>query len=54
MTDFTDSRLLPQVYDYLASSPYGQQASVFSADAATVGSMVDILVNQVGDGSLTL
>jgi glyceraldehyde-3-phosphate dehydrogenase (NADP+) len=36
-----------QALDELAASPYGQQASVFGRDAATVGRLVDALVNQV-------
>jgi len=36
-----------EVYDYLVTSQYGQQASVFSNDVKEVSRLVDILVNQV-------
>ncbi|KAL6073355.1 putative glyceraldehyde-3-phosphate dehydrogenase [Balamuthia mandrillaris] len=38
---------LDEVFAYLASSPYGQQASVFSQDADAISQLVDVLVNQV-------
>jgi len=38
---------LDQVFQYLASSQYGQQASVFSKDIAKISELIDILVNQV-------
>jgi len=38
---------LDQVFEYLAASPYGQQASIFSKDVNTISSLVDVLVNQV-------
>jgi len=36
-----------EVLDYLAESPYGQQAAVFGRDPALVGRFVDAMVNQV-------
>lgn len=36
-----------EVLDYVAASPYGQQASVFGRDPKVVGRLVDALVNQV-------
>lgn len=36
-----------EVLDYMAASPYGQQASVFGKDPAKVGPLLDALVNQV-------
>ncbi len=36
-----------EVLDYVAASPYGQQASVFGHDPKVVGRLVDALVNQV-------
>ena len=36
-----------EVYDYLATSPYGQQAAVFGRDARQIAGLVDVLVNQV-------
>jgi len=38
---------IDEVYDYIAASPYGQQASVFSTDPAIISNLVDVLVNQV-------
>jgi len=38
---------IEEIYEYLATSQYGQQASVFSKDAKTVSSLIDVLVNQV-------
>jgi glyceraldehyde-3-phosphate dehydrogenase (NADP+) len=38
---------LNQIFDYLAESQYGQQASVFSKDPAQISALIDILVNQV-------
>jgi len=36
-----------EIFQYLAESQYGQQASVFSDNPERVGSFIDILVNQV-------
>jgi glyceraldehyde-3-phosphate dehydrogenase (NADP+) len=36
-----------EVYDYLATSQFGQQAAVFSTDVNNVAHLVDLLVNQV-------
>lgn len=36
-----------EIFEYMASSPYGQQASVFTRDAKALGQMIDVLVNQV-------
>lgn len=36
-----------EVLEYLAASPFGQQASLFGTDPAVVGPLVDALVNQV-------
>jgi len=36
-----------EVYEYLAASPYGQQASVFSQNPNQVSKLIDVLVNQV-------
>lgn len=36
-----------EVLDWLADSHYGQQASLFTADAAAAGPLIDALVNQV-------
>ncbi|MBI4027436.1 MAG: aldehyde dehydrogenase family protein [Verrucomicrobia bacterium] len=33
--------------DYVAASPYGQQASIFGADPAAIGRLIDALMNQV-------
>ena len=38
---------LSEVFDYLAASPYGQQASVFGRNAEQIAPLLDILVNQV-------
>eukprot|EP01128_Nolandella_sp_AFSM9_P008876 TRINITY_DN5534_c0_g1_i1.p1 TRINITY_DN5534_c0_g1~~TRINITY_DN5534_c0_g1_i1.p1 ORF type:complete len:550 (-),score=163.14 TRINITY_DN5534_c0_g1_i1:77-1690(-) len=38
---------LEEIYDYISSSNYGQQASIFSSDTTKISSLVDILVNQV-------
>eukprot|EP00029_Vermamoeba_vermiformis_P009901 TRINITY_DN5097_c0_g1_i1.p1 TRINITY_DN5097_c0_g1~~TRINITY_DN5097_c0_g1_i1.p1 ORF type:complete len:544 (-),score=160.22 TRINITY_DN5097_c0_g1_i1:2-1606(-) len=38
---------LDQVYNYLAASQYGQQASVFGKDTFKISELIDILVNQV-------
>eukprot|EP01116_Phalansterium_solitarium_P001771 TRINITY_DN11590_c0_g1_i1.p1 TRINITY_DN11590_c0_g1~~TRINITY_DN11590_c0_g1_i1.p1 ORF type:complete len:535 (-),score=60.23 TRINITY_DN11590_c0_g1_i1:84-1688(-) len=40
-------KTLDDIFEYLATSPYGQQASVFSTNPATVATLVDVLVNQV-------
>jgi glyceraldehyde-3-phosphate dehydrogenase (NADP+) len=36
-----------EVYDYLATSQFGQQAAVFSTNVQEVSKLVDVLVNQV-------
>ncbi len=36
-----------EVLEYLAASPFGQQASLFGKDPSVVGPLVDALVNQV-------
>jgi glyceraldehyde-3-phosphate dehydrogenase (NADP+) len=36
-----------ELYEYLAQSQYGQQASVFSKSPDTLGEVIDVLVNQV-------
>ena len=36
-----------EVFDYLSASPYGQQVSIFAENQATIGPMIDVLVNQV-------
>ena len=36
-----------EVYQHMAASPYGQQASLFTADPLAAGSIIDVLVNQV-------
>ena len=36
-----------EIFEYLASSPYGQQASVFGNDSDKLAEMIDVLVNQV-------
>jgi len=38
---------LDEIFEYLATSPYGQQASIFSKTTSTIASLVDVLVNQV-------
>jgi glyceraldehyde-3-phosphate dehydrogenase (NADP+) len=38
---------LSDIYEYLAQSPYGQQASVFSSDSQKIAELIDVLVNQV-------
>jgi len=38
---------ITEIYQYLADSQYGQQASVFSNNASEVAPLIDILVNQV-------
>lgn len=43
----TTFKNVSEIYDYIAESNYGQQASVFSRDHSTVGKMIDVLVNQV-------
>ncbi len=35
------------MFEYLAHSQYGQQASVFSKDPQAVSKLIDVLVNQV-------
>jgi glyceraldehyde-3-phosphate dehydrogenase (NADP+) len=36
-----------ELYEFLAQSPYGQQASVFSRSPDVIGEVIDVLVNQV-------
>lgn len=36
-----------EIFEYLASSPYGQQASVFGTNSERLSQMIDVLVNQV-------
>ncbi|MBI1870283.1 MAG: NADP-dependent glyceraldehyde-3-phosphate dehydrogenase [Chlamydiae bacterium] len=36
-----------EVIEYLARSPFGQQASLFGKDSLTLGKLIDALVNQV-------
>lgn len=38
---------LDEIFDYLALSEYGQQASVFGKSPDKIASLIDILVNQV-------
>ena len=38
---------LGEVFDYVVSSSYGQQASIFGSDASRIGPLVDVLANQV-------
>ena len=38
---------LEEVYDYISTSNYGQQASIFSSNSNSIAPMIDILVNQV-------
>ena len=38
---------IDEIFNYLATSPYGQQASVFGKNADNIAKLVDILVNQV-------
>jgi glyceraldehyde-3-phosphate dehydrogenase (NADP+) len=38
---------LDEIFEYMASSPYGQQASIFGKNSDQVASLVDVLVNQV-------
>jgi len=40
-------RKLDDIFEYLAASPYGQQASIFSQDYTTISALVDVLVNQL-------
>jgi len=37
-----------QVYDYLAESPFGQQAAIFAKDVSKIGPLVDALALSVG------
>jgi glyceraldehyde-3-phosphate dehydrogenase (NADP+) len=39
-------RDISEIYDYLAQSPYGQQAAVFGKDTLQISALVDDLVNQ--------
>eukprot|EP00047_Mylnosiga_fluctuans_P005926 m.243668 g.243668 ORF g.243668 m.243668 type:complete len:537 (+) comp14284_c0_seq1:43-1653(+) len=39
--------VIDEVYEYMAASPYGQQAALFSRDARSIGPIVDVLANQV-------
>jgi glyceraldehyde-3-phosphate dehydrogenase (NADP+) len=41
---FDDER---EVFDYIASSNYGQQASIFGKDPRAVGPLIDVFANQV-------
>jgi glyceraldehyde-3-phosphate dehydrogenase (NADP+) len=41
---FDDPR---EVFDYVVASSYGQQASLFGTDPATLGPLIDVLANQV-------
>jgi glyceraldehyde-3-phosphate dehydrogenase (NADP+) len=36
-----------EVFEYVASSNYGQQASIFGRDPAAIGPLIDVLANQV-------
>jgi glyceraldehyde-3-phosphate dehydrogenase (NADP+) len=38
---------MEEIFDYLASSPYGQQASIFGRDSKDLSELIDVLVNQV-------
>ena len=38
---------MDDLFEYLASSPYGQQASIFGKDTEELSEMIDVLVNQV-------
>jgi len=38
---------LDEIFNYIAESKYGQQASVFSNNAELIGQVIDVLVNQV-------
>jgi len=38
---------LDEIFEYLAQSPYGQQASIFSNSPEKVALLIDVLVNQV-------
>jgi glyceraldehyde-3-phosphate dehydrogenase (NADP+) len=38
---------LQEIFEYLATSPYGQQASVFGKDIDQLSMLIDVLVNQV-------
>jgi len=38
---------LEEVYNYLDSSDYGQQASIFTKDAKSAAALIDVLANQV-------
>ena len=38
---------MDELYEYLATSPYGQQCSIFGQDSSELSEMIDILVNQV-------
>lgn len=44
ITIFSD---LHEIFDYLASSPYGQQAAVFGKNTEQLSMLIDVLVNQV-------
>jgi glyceraldehyde-3-phosphate dehydrogenase (NADP+) len=41
---FDDER---EVFDYIVSSNYGQQASIFGKDPSTIGPLIDVFANQV-------
>eukprot|EP01113_Clastostelium_recurvatum_P001031 TRINITY_DN1043_c0_g1_i8.p1 TRINITY_DN1043_c0_g1~~TRINITY_DN1043_c0_g1_i8.p1 ORF type:complete len:534 (-),score=126.10 TRINITY_DN1043_c0_g1_i8:14-1615(-) len=38
---------IEEIYEYLDSSPYGQQAAIFTRDPNAASTLVDVLVNQV-------
>jgi glyceraldehyde-3-phosphate dehydrogenase (NADP+) len=38
---------LNDIFDYLADSEYGQQASIFGKNSTEIASLIDVLVNQV-------
>ena len=38
---------LDEIYEYISSSPYGQQASIFSRNPDTIAPLIDVLANEV-------
>ncbi|MFW9929125.1 MAG: NADP-dependent glyceraldehyde-3-phosphate dehydrogenase [Candidatus Thorarchaeota archaeon] len=38
---------MEEIFHYLATSPYGQQASIFGKDFEKISDLIDVLVNQV-------
>jgi glyceraldehyde-3-phosphate dehydrogenase (NADP+) len=44
VTTYSD---LQEIFEYLASSPYGQQAAVFGQNTEQLAMLIDVLVNQV-------